>query len=126
MSAAQRGAAALVPPPVSMSNTRVYYMDAQGVVRYLAPNGDAGRATTVPIGPARRAMFAVSPDDQRIAVIVAVSGYGRQDDRRKSLEAGFDHHFVKPVDPDDLIAILERGRPARNGSKVATAREAFP
>jgi hypothetical protein len=45
-------------------------MDAQGVVRYLAPNGDAGRATTVPTGPARRAMFAVSPDDQRIAVIV--------------------------------------------------------
>jgi hypothetical protein len=63
-------AAALVALPVSISNTRVYYMDAQGVVRYLAPNGDAGRATTVPIGPARRAMFAVSPDDQRIAVIV--------------------------------------------------------
>jgi len=64
-------AAALVPPPVSTSSARVYYMDAVGVVRYIAPNGDAGRATTVPIGPARRAMFAVSPDDQRIAVIVA-------------------------------------------------------
>ena len=63
-------AAALVAPPVSISNARVYYMDAQGVIRYLAPNGDAGRSTTVPIGPARRAMFAVSPDDQRIAVIV--------------------------------------------------------
>lgn len=63
-------AAALVSLPVSMSNSRVYYMDAQGVVRYLAPNGDAGRATSVPIGPARRSMFAVSPDDQRIAVIV--------------------------------------------------------
>ena len=63
-------AGALVSPPVSMSNARVYYMDAQGVVRYLAPNGDAGRATSVPIGPARRSMFAVSPDDQRIAVIV--------------------------------------------------------
>jgi hypothetical protein len=63
-------AAALVSPPVSASNSRLYYMDAQGVVRYLAPNGDAGRSTTVPIGPARRSMFAVSPDDQRIAVIV--------------------------------------------------------
>jgi hypothetical protein len=62
--------AAVVPPPISTSDTRVYYMDAQGVVRYLAPNGDAGRASTVPIGPARRSMFAVSPDDQRIAVIV--------------------------------------------------------
>jgi hypothetical protein len=46
-------------------------MDAQGVVRYLAPNGNSGRATTVPGGtPTRRSMFAVSPDDQRIAVIV--------------------------------------------------------
>ncbi|MEO8745647.1 MAG: hypothetical protein ABI334_04675 [Candidatus Dormiibacterota bacterium] len=63
-------AAAIVPLPVSTSNTRVYYMDAQGVVRFLAPNGDAGKATTVPIGTARRSMFAVSPDDQRIAVIV--------------------------------------------------------
>ena len=63
-------AAAVVPPPISTSNARVYYMDALGVVRYLAPNGDAGRATTVPIGPSRRSMFAVSPDDQRIAVVV--------------------------------------------------------
>jgi hypothetical protein len=45
-------------------------MDAQGVVSYLTSNGDAGRATTVPIGPARRSSFAVSPDDQRIAVVV--------------------------------------------------------
>jgi hypothetical protein len=63
-------AAAVVPPPVSTSDTRVYFMDAQGIVRFLAPNGDAGRATTVPIGAAQRSMFAVSPDDQRIAVIV--------------------------------------------------------
>ena len=63
-------AAAVVSAPVSTSNSRVYYMDALGVVRYLAPNGDAGRATTVPIGPSRRSMFAVSPDDQRIAVVV--------------------------------------------------------
>jgi hypothetical protein len=58
------------PPPISTSNTRAYFMDAQGVVRFLASNGDAGRATTVPIGPARRSSFAVSPDDQRIAVVV--------------------------------------------------------
>ena len=63
-------AAAVVSAPVSTSNARVYYMDALGVVRYLAPNGDAGRATTVPIGPSRHSMFAVSPDDQRIAVVV--------------------------------------------------------
>ncbi len=64
-------AAALVPLPVSTSNSRVYFMDAQGVVRFLGPGGETGRATTVPAGTAsRRSMFAVSPDDQRIAVIV--------------------------------------------------------
>ncbi|HKW71170.1 MAG TPA: hypothetical protein VJP81_11350 [Candidatus Dormibacteraeota bacterium] len=64
-------AGAPVPLPVSISNSRVYYMDAQGVIRFIAPGGDSGRATTVPAGTAsRRSMFAVSPDDQRIAVIV--------------------------------------------------------
>ena len=63
-------AAAVVPTPVSTSNTRVYFMDALGVVRFLAPNGDQGQATTLPIGPARRSMFAVSPDDALMAVVV--------------------------------------------------------
>ncbi|HEV2032900.1 MAG TPA: hypothetical protein VGU71_01665 [Candidatus Dormibacteraeota bacterium] len=64
------GAAGVLPVPVSTSDTRAYYMDAQGVIRYLSSNGDVGRATTVPIGPARRSSFAVSPDDSRIAVVV--------------------------------------------------------
>jgi hypothetical protein len=65
-------AGAPVPLPVSASNSRAYFMDAQGVVRFLAPSGETGRATSVPAGTAsRRASFAVSPDDQRIAVIVA-------------------------------------------------------
>jgi hypothetical protein len=64
-------AGAPVPLPVSTSDSRAYYMDAQGVVRYLAPTGESGRATSVPAGTgSRRSMFAVSPDDQRIAVIV--------------------------------------------------------
>jgi hypothetical protein len=63
-------AAGVVPLPVSTSNTRVYFMDALGVVRYLAPNGDAGQTITLPIGPARRSLFAVSPDDTLMAVVV--------------------------------------------------------
>jgi hypothetical protein len=63
-------AGAVVPLPVSTSNSRVYFQDAQGVVHFLAVNGDSGRATTVPIGASRRSVFAVSPDDQRIAVVV--------------------------------------------------------
>jgi CheY-like chemotaxis protein len=37
---------------------------------------------------------------------VAVSGYGRLDDRRRSEEAGFDHHLVKPVDQATLQTVL--------------------
>jgi CheY-like chemotaxis protein len=38
--------------------------------------------------------------------IVAVSGWGQEPDRRKSQEAGFDLHLVKPVDPDELMKML--------------------
>lgn len=40
------------------------------------------------------------------AVLIAVTGYGRAQDRAASKEAGFDFHFVKPVDGDDLAALL--------------------
>jgi PAS domain S-box-containing protein len=39
-------------------------------------------------------------------VLIALSGWGRDDDRRRTVEAGFDHHFVKPVDLDVLSALL--------------------
>ena len=62
-------AGALLPLPVSTSDTRVYFLDAQGSVHFLTPNGETGVATRVPTGGQTRSMFAVSPDDQRIAVI---------------------------------------------------------
>jgi len=46
-------------------------------------------------------------------VLMAVTGWGQQEDRRRTLEAGFDHHLVKPVDPDllaSLLASLQSGR----------------
>src|SRR5207245_8042859 len=45
------------------------------------------------------------PEGQRIAV-VAITGYGREDDRERSRAAGFDQHLVKPVDLDALHALL--------------------
>jgi CheY-like chemotaxis protein len=42
----------------------------------------------------------------RSMLLVAVTGYGQEQDRRAALEAGFDHHMVKPVDLDKLAAIL--------------------
>jgi signal transduction histidine kinase len=40
------------------------------------------------------------------ALLVAVTGYGQNEDRYRSHEAGFDRHLVKPVDPEVLLAIL--------------------
>jgi CheY-like chemotaxis protein len=55
------------------------------------------------------------------ALLVAMTGYGQPEDRRRSLEAGIHHHFVKPVEPlvlRNLLAGLalppgwESGRPS--------------
>ena len=39
-------------------------------------------------------------------VLVAQTGWGQDDDRRKSADAGFDHHLVKPVETDALLKLL--------------------
>jgi CheY-like chemotaxis protein len=47
------------------------------------------------------------------ALVIAVTGYGQEEDRRRALEAGFDHHLTKPVDPEHLRELVARaeGRP---------------
>jgi CheY-like chemotaxis protein len=39
-------------------------------------------------------------------IIVAVTGWGQEDDRQKSAEAQFDGHLVKPVEPRALMNLL--------------------
>ncbi|HEY4312174.1 MAG TPA: PAS domain S-box protein [Pirellulales bacterium] len=39
-------------------------------------------------------------------ILIAVSGYGQPEDRRRSQEAGFNYHLIKPVHHADLIKIL--------------------
>jgi CheY-like chemotaxis protein len=45
------------------------------------------------------------PTLQRI-VLVAVTGYGRESERQLALEAGFDHHLVKPTEFEKVKEIL--------------------
>ena len=42
------------------------------------------------------------------AVLIAVTGYGQERDRNESYAAGFDYHFVKPVDMPRLQALMAR------------------
>lgn len=39
-------------------------------------------------------------------LVVALTGYGQDEDRRRTREAGFDRHLVKPVDPEELREVL--------------------
>ncbi|MDG3008329.1 PAS domain-containing hybrid sensor histidine kinase/response regulator [Paludisphaera mucosa] len=50
------------------------------------------------------------------ALLIAISGYGQEEDRRRSREAGFDHHFIKPVDYESLSELLARLTPREVGA----------
>jgi CheY-like chemotaxis protein len=41
------------------------------------------------------------------AVLIAITGYGQDDDRLRSQRAGIDHHLVKPVAPDALRSLID-------------------
>ncbi|MFL6695031.1 MAG: ATP-binding protein [Ramlibacter sp.] len=53
--------------------------------------------------------------DARFAdtVLIAITGWGAEQDRRRAEEAGFDHHLTKPVDIATLRPLLRRGRGQR-------------
>jgi signal transduction histidine kinase/ActR/RegA family two-component response regulator len=44
-------------------------------------------------------------------LLIAISGYGQEQDIERSRASGIDHHMVKPVDIDALIALIARTRP---------------
>jgi signal transduction histidine kinase/ActR/RegA family two-component response regulator len=54
--------------------------------------------------------------ESKDALLVAVTAYGEEEDRQRAREAGFDYHMTKPVDPDDLRALLEAAASPENAS----------
>ena len=49
-------------------------------------------------------------------ILIAITGWGQDDDRRRSHEAGFDHHMVKPVEPQGLMKMLAGLQVAKSAS----------
>jgi len=47
-------------------------------------------------------------------VLIAVSGFGQPEDKRKALDAGFDDHITKPADVQDIEGLLARFPPRVN------------
>lgn len=56
-------------------------------------------------------------------ILVALTGWGMDEDRQRSQQAGFDHHLVKPVEPDAIDRLLREGA---NGAGVSGARTNAP
>jgi len=56
---------------------------------------------------------------QRV-VLVALTGYGRDEDKRRAVEAGFDDHLVKPLTVETFHTLLGRLE-ARNASSERVA-----
>jgi DNA-binding response OmpR family regulator len=50
-------------------------------------------------------------------VLIALTGWGQEQDRKRSREAGFDHHLVKPVDPKVLMTLVSE---LFQGQRLAT------
>jgi hypothetical protein len=65
-----QGTGAVLQPPVSATTDKVFFRDGDTNIRWLTPDGQTGDATTVPGGLSKISFFSVSPDDQRIVVLV--------------------------------------------------------
>jgi CheY-like chemotaxis protein len=45
-------------------------------------------------------------DPERRTTLVALTGWGQEEDRRRARDAGFDHHLIKPAELGKLQALL--------------------
>ncbi len=55
--------------------------------------------------------------------LIALTGWGQEEDKRRAREAGFDHHFTKPVDPELISQLISRlqTHPAKQSSARSAA-----
>jgi len=53
--------------------------------------------------------------------LIALTGYGQKDDRKRALDAGFDYHFVKPASTRDIQVAIGVGRATGHGKPAEVA-----
>ena len=56
---------------------------------------------------------------ERPLFAIALTGYGMEEDIRKSYDGGFDHHLVKPVDLNKLDFLIQQGKVEREPQSAA-------
>ena len=63
---------------------------------------------------------------KRHPILIAITGWGQDADRRRSRAAGFDHHLVKPIDPAALAALIASALEAKEKAGRVTATATSP
>ena len=53
----------------------------------------------------------------RAIILIAVTGWGREEDRRRAFDAGCDHHLTKPIAPETVESLLQSLQPASRATK---------
>jgi signal transduction histidine kinase len=60
--------------------------------------------------------------DTSHTLLIALTGYGQKEDRDRAMAAGFDYHFTKPADPQEIQQAIERGRESGSSAEAQTTR----
>ncbi|MGH8628415.1 MAG: response regulator, partial [Gammaproteobacteria bacterium] len=58
-------------------------------------------------------------------LLVAQTGWGQEEDRRRTREAGFDAHMTKPLDHSRLMSLMAEGPPPSRSAGIATGNKAL-
>jgi signal transduction histidine kinase len=110
----------VVDDNVDAAHTLAMFLEAEGhdvVIEYEAENALARARVAAPsvclldiglpdIDGNELARRLRSMPETAKAVLIAVTGYGQEHDRKNAFAAGFDYHFVKPVDTSKLASLL--------------------
>jgi CheY-like chemotaxis protein len=51
-------------------------------------------------------------------ILIAVTGWGQEGDKARASDAGFDHHFTKPIEPDELFELLRQQAPRTHQNRT--------
>lgn len=55
------------------------------------------------------------------ALLIAASGWGQREDKERAIAAGFDRHLTKPVNPDELLSLIDQFALNKKGQRVPGA-----
>ena len=111
---------------IDAANTLAMVLEHDGYVVHVAHDGASAYELATRVRPAAAFLDIGMPglDGYALArklrdeswgrdiLLVATTGWGQAEDRRRALDSGFDEHLTKPVDPREPLRMLARRRAA--------------